>query len=273
MNLLPVKTFGQVEYILGSIKMCFIVGMILLNVIISVKQPVRRPSSFWTYESPYGGASQNITLPDGHSVITGGGGRLGGMWEAMTTAIFGMIGFETVSLTAAENKDLRKEETIKLGTRKISLRIITLYTLATFVVGLNVPYTDENIRDDSVIGVAYGQNSAFIVSTMLNHFKIWPNFINGFFVLSAATCGINSLYNASRILHALASVQAAWPDWGPVQSLRSRLERTHSGVPYGAVVASWFFSFIAFSAKVNDQNSAKVNELSMFGCACQNQLR
>jgi amino acid transporter len=177
----------------------------------------------------------------------------------MTTAIFGMVGFETVSLTAAENKDLRKEETVKMGTRKISLRILTLYTLATFAVGLNVPYTNENIRDNSIIGVANGQNSAFIVSAMINHLRFWPHFINAFFVFSAVTCGINSLYNASRILHAIASVPRAWPDWPIVQSWRSRLERTKNGVPYTAVVVSWLFSFIAFSAKVNDPGSAKVS--------------
>jgi amino acid permease len=255
-NMLPVRLFGQIEYVMGCIKMIMFVVLILLNVIISSQQPVPRPSHFWTYETPYSGASQNITLPDGHSVLTGGAGKLGAMWEAMTTAMFGMIGFETVSLTAAENKNLRKEETVKLSTRKIALRIILLYCLATFVVGLNVPFTDENIRDTSIIGVINGQNSAFVVATMLNHYRIWPHFINAFFVFSVISCGINTLYNASRVLHALASVEAAWPDWAPVQSIRSRLERTKGGVPVGAVIASWLLSFIAFSA--SDPGSTKV---------------
>jgi amino acid transporter len=119
-NLVPVRQFGQLEYIFGTIKMLFIILMILLNIILHIVQPVKH-GAFWTYKEPYGFATRNITLPN-ERVVSGGAGRLGGMWEAMTTCLFGMIGFETVAITAAENKDLRTEETIKIATRKISLR-------------------------------------------------------------------------------------------------------------------------------------------------------
>jgi yeast amino acid transporter len=164
----------------------------------------------------------------------------------MTTAIFGMIGVETVAITAAENKDLRSEETVKIATRKISLRLILLYTLATFTVGLNVPYTYPTISDYHVISYGYGQNSAFVVSAVLNRLLVWPTLINDFVIFSALTAGVNGCYNASRTLHALASDKEAWPDWAPVQALRVRLERTSYGVPYVAVIISWMFGWLAF---------------------------
>src|SRR5947207_3720701 len=86
----------------------------------------------------------------------------------MTTAIFGLIGVETVAITAAENKDLRTEETVKIATRKICLRLTVLYTLATFTVGLNVPYTYPTIKYPAVIAFGYGQHSAFVISAVLN---------------------------------------------------------------------------------------------------------
>jgi yeast amino acid transporter len=255
LNMLPVRQFGQIEYIFGTIKMLFIILMIILNVVLQIIQPVQR-GPFWTYNDPYSFASRNITLPNGH-VVTGDAGRLGGMFEAMTTCLFGMIGFETVAITAAENKDLRTEETMKIATRKISLRIITLYTLATFTVGLNVPYTYPLIQDNSVISFGYGKNSPFLISTVLNRLRHWPYFINDFIIFSATTAGANGIYNASRTLHALASIPDAWPDWKPIQSFRRRLERTSYGVPHAAVICSWMFGLLGFLA--NNSHSQLVS--------------
>lgn len=246
MNLLPVRQFGQIEYIFGTLKMLFIIMMIVLNVGLHIAQ--RYPHTpFWTYNDPYSFASQNITLPNGH-VVTGGAGQLGGMWEAMTTCLFGLIGFETVAITAAENRDLRTEETIKIATRKISLRIITLYTLATFTVGLNVPYTYPLIVDNSVISFGYGQNSAFVISAVINRLRHWPYFINDFIIFTAFSAGANGVYNASRTLHALASIPEAWPDWEPVQAFRRRVERTRYGVPHAATFISALFGLLGFLA-------------------------
>ncbi len=255
LNMLPVRQFGQMEYVFGLIKMLFIIVMIILNVALQIKQPVQH-GPFWTYNKPYSFASQNITLPNG-VIVGGGGGQVGGMLEAMTTCLFGMIGFETVAITAAENKDLRTEETMKIATRKISLRIITLYTLATFTVGLNVPYTYHLIQDNEVISFGYGENSPFLISTVLNQMRHWPYFINDFIIFSATTAGANGIYNASRTLHALASVPDAWPDWEPVQSFRRRLERTSYGVPHAAVICSWMFGLLGFLA--NNTNSQLVS--------------
>jgi amino acid transporter len=256
MNLMPVKQFGQMEYIMGSIKMIFIIMMILMNTALHSLQRVSNQQHFWTYNTPYGFASNNITMADRHTVITGGAGRLSGMWEAMTTGVFGLIGIETVAITAAENKDLRTEETIKIATRKICLRLIILYTLATFTVGLNVPYTYPTIADPEVISFGFGQNSAFVVSAVLNRLQGWPKAINCFFIFTALTAGINGCYNASRTLHAIASDRNAWPEWGWAQSIRTRLERTAYGCPYVAVFVSWSFGWLAFLGV--DANSGAV---------------
>ncbi|KAK3941891.1 amino acid permease-domain-containing protein [Diplogelasinospora grovesii] len=245
-NTLPVKQLGRLEYIFGLIKMLFIIAMIVLNVVIHITQPVKK-GPFWTYNEPYSFASQNITLPN-QQTVSGGGAQLGAMWDAMTTCLFGMIGFETIAITAAENRDLRSEETIKLSTRKISLRIITLYSLAAFAAGLNVPYTYPLIVDQAVISFGYGQNSVFVISTVLNRMTGWPYFINDFIIFSATTAGANGLYNASRTLHALASIPDVWPRWGPVQALRRRLEKTSYGVPHAAVLISALFGLLGFLA-------------------------
>ncbi|KAL5327042.1 hypothetical protein ACEPPN_004732 [Leptodophora sp. 'Broadleaf-Isolate-01'] len=228
----------------------------MFNLILSATQPVKHESHGWTYDSPYGFQSENFTLHGntilGNStdevVITGGGAHFLGMWTAITTVIFSMIGFETISITAAECRNLENTNAIKMGTRKISLRIIILYTLGTLVVSFNVPYTDPNLRDLAITSITPGQNSIFILAAVRNHIRVWPHIFNGFFIFSATTSGMNSLYLSSRILHALASIPEVWPEYSIAQSVKKRLERTSKGVPHGAVFVSWLFGLLAFLA-------------------------
>lgn len=245
-NTIPVLWYGRLEYIFGVTKILFIVGLIMFNLILNARQIVPHATRFWTYNEPYSFISQNYTLNAAGDVIRGSSGRFLGMWSGMTTTIFSLIGFETVAITAAENRDLQNHETIKLATRKISLRIILLYTLCVFTVGLNVPYTDPNLRDLTVNSIHSGQDSAFILAAVRNHIRSWPNFFNGFFIFSATTSGISSLYISSRVLHALASVPEAWPAWRFVESFRLKLRRTVHGVPLVAVFVSWCFGCLAF---------------------------
>ncbi|KAH7372116.1 amino acid permease/ SLC12A domain-containing protein [Cadophora sp. MPI-SDFR-AT-0126] len=253
-NCLPVLWYGRLEYIFGCIKMCFIVGLIMFNIILSAKQPVPHESHGWTYDSPYGFKSQNFTTHGDtrhQNVITGETGVFLGMWTAITTVVFSMIGFETIAITAAECRDLENTNAIKMGTRKICLRIILLYALGTLTVSFNVPYTDPNLRNLAIYAITPGQNSVFILSAVRNRVHTWPHIFNAFFIFSATTSGINSLYLSSRVLHALASIQEVWPENQVAMCLKERLERTKFGVPHGAVVASWFFGLLAFLAAGN----------------------
>jgi amino acid transporter len=250
-NCLPVLWYGRLEWVFGSIKMCFIVGLIIFNIVVSASQPVPHKSRGWTYDQPYGFRSQNMTIHGNTAneiVITGNGGHFLAMWTAMTTIIFSMVGFETVSITAAECATLQASEAIKMSTRKICLRIILLYTLGTLVVGFNVPYADPNLRDLAISAITPGQNSVFILAAVRNNIHGIPHIFNAFFIFSATTSGINSLYLSSRILHALASIPEVWPNNRISQSIKFRLERTTMGVPHGAVFTSWLFGLLAFLA-------------------------
>lgn len=246
-NLLPVRAYGEVEYVFGCCKIAFICLLIFLNVIINAHSvDSQNPPHFKYYNDPYGFQSRNFTV-HGHT-ITGGPGHLAGMWTAITTCVFGMAGFDAVAITAAESKDIEKDESVKLATRKISLRVILLYTLATFTAGLNVPYNDENLRVLASNSLPNGQHSIFIVAIVRAHLTGWPHFLNAFFIFSAISAGINALYMSSRLLHALASIPEAWPEWSVTQTIREKLQQTRYGVPLGTVFVSWLFGFLGFLA-------------------------
>jgi amino acid transporter len=279
-NLLPVRQYGQLEYIFGVLKILFISGLIFFNVILSAMQRVPHDNHFWTWNKPYGFASESLVVHPSHDVdpgvvLRGEQGQFLALWTAVASALFSFVGFETIAITAAENKDLEKHETIKLATKKLTLRISILYVLGTFVGGLNVPYNDPNLVNIEINSIRAGHNSIFVLAAVRNHLRTWPSFFNGFFIFSATTSGINSLYNASRLLHALASIPEAWPLFA--QNFRRRLERTTSrGVPLGTVTASGAVGLIAFLAVKpfpsvvlgRITNNAVVSELITYSVIC-----
>ena len=247
-NLVRVRIYGEIEYWIGVVKMLFFVGLIMFNMI----NNARKRTYFKYYQHPYGFESRNFTSHSG-TVHEGGPSHFAAMWTAMTVTIFSMIGFEAVSITAPENKDLDTEENIKLATRKISLRIILLYALGAFVVGLNVPYDDPQLGDADVNAINNGAHSIFIVAAVRDGVLGFPGLFNGIFIFSATSAGLNALYLSSRLLHALANVPAVWPSWSITQSLRRRLVRTsESGVPRAAVFTSWLFGWLGMLAVGTD---------------------
>ncbi|CAG8953760.1 hypothetical protein HYFRA_00006651 [Hymenoscyphus fraxineus] len=251
-NLLPVRVYGEIEYVCGCMKMVVIVSIILFNVIVSAQRTGQQGThAFQFYQQPWGFFSNSTHTDPGarNYTFTGDTGRLIGFWSALNTIFFSVQGFFTVSVTAAENKHVDKDESIKLATRKIALRVILLYALVVFTVGLNVPYNDVNLQDSSISSIRRGQNSPIIITCVRNGVVGWPHFLNAFYIFSAFSTGVNGLYISSRLLHALASVRNVWPNTGWGARVKGWLERTSAkGVPINAVLISWLFGFLGFLA-------------------------
>lgn len=259
-NLLPVRQYGRFEYICGSIKITFLVGLILFNTILNARHKFHT-NRFWTYEDPYGFARKTFTVKK--YTYTGALAGLTSFWTAMTTTLFSLMGWEIIFFTAAENRDLRKSESLKLATRKITVRVLVLYALCAFTVGLNVPWDDEYLADLTTSGIHGGQNSVFIIAAIRERVKVMPHLFNAFFIFSPLSTAINNLYGASRLLHALASHRDAWPEWPVFESIRSRLESTRLGVPMNAVFVSWLLGFLAFLS-TNKSQAENLGRMATF---------
>ncbi|KAJ2891124.1 uncharacterized protein MKZ38_000911 [Zalerion maritima] len=255
-NFLPVRQFGQIQYVMGCLKIVFIVVLIVVNVVVNARQRFH-DRRFWTYEQPWGFAAQNFTVrgatgTEDEVVFEGNSGRFVAFWTAMTSTFFSLLGWDAILITAPENKDVQLDETLKLSTRKMSLRIMILYPLSVFAAGLNVAYDDSQLRDLTINGVGGGQGSPFVIAAVREHIKVLPHVMNAFFIFSAASTAMATLYIGSRLLHAIASLPNAWPQWGWAESIRSRLERTRFGVPMNAMVLTWIIGFLGFLSVSSD---------------------
>ena len=248
-NLMPVRIYGEIEYFAGCFKIIMMVMMIMFNFIISAIKANNgsTPGHFWTWSKPYGFFTNKFHFESGDQEYTffGDTARLLGIWSAMNTIFFSVQGFFIVNITAAENRNLETDETIKISVRKIALRVITLYAFLVFSVGLNVPYDDAMLKDSSISAIRRGNHSPFIIACIRSGVTGLPHLLNAFFIFSAFSVSINALFVSSRLLHALACIRNVWPRWA--YFIKVRLERTTSkGVPLGAVLVSWAVGFLGF---------------------------
>src|SRR5205809_660781 len=145
---------------------------------------------------------------------------------------------DIVAATAGESKALGDAESMKMAARKISLRIITLYTLSMLTASFVVP-TDHPFINGK--GQSIGSRSVFIIAAVDAGIPAAAHFFNAIFVLSSFTCAINSMYVASRVLHTLALRGQTGPEF-----ITRRLRQCSSGVPLRAVLATAAMMLIAY---------------------------
>jgi len=148
---------------------------------------------------------------------------------------------DIVAATAAESRSLSNSESMKMAARKISLRIVTLYTLAMLTASFVVPYDHPFINGG---GQSVGSHSVFIIAVVEAGIPSAAHFFNAVFVFSAFTCAINSTYVASRVLYTLALQGQTGPDF-----ITSRLKRCHNGVPIRSVLVTCSLMLIGYMGR------------------------
>ncbi|KAK4462217.1 hypothetical protein QBC42DRAFT_176586 [Cladorrhinum samala] len=261
-NMVPVRVFGELEYIFGCFKLMFITMLIMLMFFLSIVQPRGEAyydaplgTKFWN--SPYSFFNSIYKARDENNdithTITGSLGTLLGVWTTFTSVMFSYIGMDIVAATAAESRALADVESMKMAARKINLRVITLYSLAmltaSFVVPMDHPFI--NGKNTSV-----GARSVFIIAVVEAGMPKLAHFFNAVFVFSAFTCAINSMYIATRVLHTLALRGQTGPEF-----ITRRLRQCRSGVPVRAVLVTGAIMMVAYMGR-SGTPGARLDELA-----------
>ncbi|OOQ84427.1 proline-specific permease [Penicillium brasilianum] len=262
LNMIPVKYFGEFEYLVGCIKIVFITMLILTMFILNVMQP--RSNAYYSssvgtkyWNPPYGFFNSVHRVKDEYGnldqTITGSTGQFLGVWTACTRAFFAYTGMDMVTITAAESKALADSEAMKMASRKISLRIITLYILCVLTASFLVPTDHPFINGE---GQSTGSRSIFIIAAVEAGLPALGQFFNSMFLFSAATCAADNLYVASRVLHTLALRDQTGPEF-----ITRRLRQCRAGVPMRAVLLSAAVMLVAYLGPTGATGS-RLNELS-----------
>ncbi|KAF3926964.1 hypothetical protein ABW20_dc0108252 [Dactylellina cionopaga] len=276
-NLLPVRIYGEFEYIFAWIKLTCIIGLIFLMLVLNLRTTDRYGRDgaigfrYWSkctsastqqyttnctqhpqwgfFSQAFDAGKQKIWENESDPIRAeyleqdGDLGRLKSVWTALTLAFYAYLGMEIISVTAAESR--APAITIKTSTRKMFWRLATLYCIGMFVGSLNVPYTHPNLLslrpDNSEI---QGKVSPFIIAAVEAGIVGLPSFLNALFLFAAWSAGVSALFVSSRTMHAMALAgHFPWPKMKEVNRF---------GVPVNAMVLSWSIGFLAFLQSGNN---------------------
>ena len=173
-NILNVGSFGEFEYWFSLIKVLAICFLLVFGVVLFAGIGVpRRGLEAYT---AYGGF-----FPHG----------FGGVWAAVTMAIFSYYGLEAAAVGSGEAKD--PKDTVPRALRRIMARLALFYVGGTAILVGIVPWNQTGISESPFV-LVYRIVGIPGAAALMN-----------FVVLTAALSSINTnLYTASRMLFSLA---------------------------------------------------------------------
>lgn len=217
-NFFGVKGYGEVEFVLGCIKVIAIIGFIILGVIIDC-----------------GGAPNDTRGYIGAKYWHDPGAfRNGfkGFCSVFVTASFAFGGTELVGLAAAESANPRKS--IPKATKQVFWRISLFYVISLFILGLIVPSNDDSLSSASGGNTRF---SPFVLSFRLAGIKVLPSIFNAVITMSVISVANSCTFASTRTVQALCAAGMG-PAWG------AKIDK--KGRPYIILIIALAFGCLAY---------------------------
>ncbi|KAJ5773764.1 Amino acid/polyamine transporter I [Penicillium paradoxum] len=225
-NCLPVRIYGEVEFILGSIKLITIVGLMLLMFIITLGgAPTHDRIGFRYWQHP---GPMNTYLADGSL------GRFLAFWKVFIQATFSYGGSEMVVVAAGETENPRRN--IPKAVRRVFWRITIFYVCSVFLVTLCVSSQDDRLLNALDSGAAGVGASPFVIAIENGGIHVLPSIINAVVLTSAFSAGNSFFYASTRVLYSTA-----------LNGKAPRILRFEKfGVPYACVAVTAALSLLVY---------------------------
>jgi amino acid transporter len=183
-NYFGVRIFGRVEFVLSSVKVIVILGLIILSVVLAAGGgPDHVVHGFHYWNDP---GAFNTYIKDGAT------GRFLAFWSTLTTAVFAYLGTELVGVTVGECQNPRR--VIPRAIKLTFYRILVFYVFLVLLLGMIVPYNSPQLiaANNATTGAAA---SPFVVAIIIAGIPALPAIFNAcvlIFVLSAANSDLCS---------------------------------------------------------------------------------
>ncbi|KAH6712685.1 amino acid permease/ SLC12A domain-containing protein [Leptodontidium sp. MPI-SDFR-AT-0119] len=223
-NFFGVKGYGEVEFVLGCIKVLAVIGFIILGVIIDcggVPTDTRGyiGAKYWHHP----GAFKN---------------GFKGFCSVFVTASFAFGGTELVGLAAAEAANPRKS--IPKATKQVFWRIALFYVISLFLLGLIVPSDNENLSSASGGNTRY---SPFVLSFKLAGIKVLPSIFNAVITISVISVANSCTFASTRTIQALCA-----NGMGP--AIGAKVDK--KGRPWVVLIVVLLFGCLAYINEAKD---------------------
>jgi yeast amino acid transporter len=152
--------------------------------------------------------------------------------------VFAYSGTELVGLAAAETKNPRKS--LPKAAKQVLWRVALFYVINLLIVGLNVPYTNQQLLGSGSAADAAGVDakaSPFVLAIQNAGIKVLPSIINSVVLISSLSVANSCTYASTRTVQALAMS-------GRAPSFMAYVDK--QGRPIGPVILQMLFGFIAY---------------------------
>ena len=167
----------------------------------------------------------------GEYLVSGAAGRFTGFWSVTIGAAYSFAGIEQITVCASETKN--PYTAIPRACKRVFFRVAFCYLASIFVVGLIVPWNNQDLLADD--GTA--STSPFVLAARLAGIRVLPSIANALIVTSAWSSGNHSAFTAARVLYGLALDRKAPQVFTKVSS---------RGIPYMAVCFVSLFMTMSF---------------------------
>ncbi|KAI3328178.1 AAT family amino acid transporter [Ustulina deusta] len=260
-NCLPVRVYGEAEFVFGAVKLTTIVGLILLMFIVTLGgTPSGERIGFRYWQDPG---------PMKEYLVTGALGRFLAFWKVFIQATFSYGGSEMVVIASGETENPRRN--IPKAIRRVFWRIALFYVLAVFLVTLCVSSMDPRLLDAIRTSAPGAAASPFVIAIENGGIAVLPSIINAVILSSAWSAGNSFFYASTRVLYS-AALDGKAPRF---------LTFERRGVPYACVAATTLLSLLAYLNVSNSgenvffwlSNLAAVSTLIIWASVCITYLR
>ncbi|KAI7875891.1 hypothetical protein K492DRAFT_167729 [Lichtheimia hyalospora FSU 10163] len=214
-NVFSVKGYGEVEYWISFIKIIVVIAFFIIGLCVDT--------------GALGG--DNIGTRNFH--LEGGAFPNGflGVFNVFLTAAFSFNGIEIVGITAGESANPHK--TVPSAVKQVFVRIVLFYILSILIIGLCIPYTDENLlKGSDDISV-----SPFTLVFRMAGAEAAGSIMNAVILVTMISAGNSGVYSSSRTLLSLA-------ENGNAPKFFARINRF--GIPIWSVLATCAVGCLAF---------------------------
>ncbi|WP_129044550.1 amino acid permease [Companilactobacillus metriopterae] len=208
-NFISVKSFGETEYILSSIKVIAVIVFLIFGILTILGILGKNPGMGMGphHMGPHG--PRELTQPiHGLSNYFIGDAPFVGGWPAIFSVFviagFSFQGTELVGITAGESAT--PEKSIPKAIKQVFWRILLFYILSIAVIGAIIPYTSPNLLGSGAGDIAI---SPFTIVFQRVGIPLAAGIMNAVILTSVVSAANSGLYAASRMLWSMSKTDMA----------------------------------------------------------------
>ena len=256
-NTLGVKLYGWIELVGGSLKLSFILAIIVttLAIICGAGQDSQSVRTKWN------GSHYDKDAAKNHPIA---------FFMCLSIAAFAFVGVEITAATALEAKASTRQQIVpttrlKRPATKLPLVVGTVYVLAAIMLALAVDANSPSLPPQGWVNPTTQStsksDSAFVQAAETARITALPSVITTFIVFTALTSANTALYVASRTLFGLARESGSWFGYFGVTDGTRR-------VPLRALWASAAFFFVGYFCYLPSQNGVNTVKFLQIASHC-----